>query len=90
MKLNLKRAGHPQYRTVDIQIGDKVMVTIWDLGCFTGFVDTVTKDFVSISYVELIEKCDPESIIYSKSPFLFYNEEIYCLVVIEKSEGGAA
>lgn len=90
MLLQLKRPGNI-LKQVDILNGDKVMVTIWDFGCFTGDVDAVTADYIALANLEQLDNLYPQSsTIFIKNPSIFYNEEIYCIVKLSEIEGGVA
>ena len=88
MMLTLKAAGDKQQK-VDIQKDDKIKVEIYDCGIFTGYVDTMTQDYISIRDIVSIEPCYPCTSIYIKNPQIFYNEEIHSIEVIEE-KGGVA
>ncbi|MDP4087243.1 MAG: hypothetical protein Q8934_22020 [Bacillota bacterium] len=87
--MKLKRPG-TYLNQVDVNIGEKVMVTIWDCGCFTGYVNGVTDDYISLTDLEQIDKLFPHSTIFIKKPSIFYNEEIYCIVSVEAQKEGVA
>lgn len=97
MRVILPDAGKEKYSAVELNVGDEVIVTVWDTGKFQGRVKEIEKGAVIIHEATLIKKYkhpvyplpDREFDYYvEKDTLRFLFEGIYSITSIREGKDG--
>jgi|GEM_PF-5000993 len=84
MKISLSNPIEKHKREVQVDVGDRVSITIWDEFSVEGIVGSVSSDKLSIHSARFLEGCYPEgdySSVQEKSEFTFRVNDIASLEV---------